>query len=350
MPLTPLFPKADPITFRQGNTEDCYLLASLDSILQTREGFERIKSMFHPVEGGLEVRIKQCPESAHLDRKKAEGALAGKYMHYHDKATDEDVFVLTNERLEGIDRTSEVVSNTLALKILERICSYYYAGDWHRGSPAAGGGAGAGAALDLTGSIFAHDTAHRHETTSTAFMGNLLDITTQDLGYTYLTQIIELKKARPDYPVYLSMQHGAPGAHGRIHTRHGFRLHSVVENPAGGYDFILVNPWDNTKTERYRQADIERRAPRFSIYHTPLLGLKKELQTAIISNPSLLKELIFKPELLTMIINIAKIPTDLTLKDVQNCVYIYRKVPTLPRQFIEATPPHSTKNLAHCLI
>jgi hypothetical protein len=341
MPLTPLLPAdGSSITFQQGDTRDCYLLASLDCILRTHEGFERIQSMFKRVDGGLEVRIRRCAESAYLERKKATGALAGKYMHYHDKKTDEDVFVLTNARLSEIDSSSEVRSNSLALKILERICSYYYVGDWHSDSPVAGAGAGGALAPDLTGSIAAHNISARHETTSTAFMGNLLGITTQDLGFTYLDQIIQLKKLRPDYPIYISITHGTPDAHGRV-GRHGFRLDRIVESTAagaGGYDFILVNPWDNTTTERHNYTDIQRRSPRFAIYHTPLLGLKTELQAAIISDPSLFRDIISQPELLALIINIAGLSTDLTKKNIQNCVYVYRKVPSLPRQFVEATP------------
>ncbi len=122
--LTPLFPEENlPITIKQGNTGDCYLLAALDCIFQSKEGYDQIKSLFKEVPGGVEVRIKAA---RHLTDSNREN-MQGKYAYYYDSVRGEHVFFLSQRRLNEIDNSKDGVdSNSLAVKILERLIPYFF--------------------------------------------------------------------------------------------------------------------------------------------------------------------------------------------------------------------------------
>ena len=66
---TPLFPLNNgPISIKQGIFGDCYLLAALDCIVNSSSsGYERIKSLFTEVPGGVFVRLRHNTLSVNLN-------------------------------------------------------------------------------------------------------------------------------------------------------------------------------------------------------------------------------------------------------------------------------------------
>ncbi len=205
--MTPLFPRDDvAITLSQGKTGDCYLLAALDCVFNLgKEGRDAIKSLFTETDDGVIVRIKRSKQSAFLKPEK----MKGKYEYFHDTITDEDVFKISTEKLGEIDKTTiGAQTNSLAVKILERISSYYYVSDWNNDG--------------ILASVLAHNIALRHSDTSTTFVGTLLGIDAYDTRD--LDQIIKLKTINPQLPVYISMSYGKPDIFGKFHGRHALRV------------------------------------------------------------------------------------------------------------------------------
>lgn len=241
---TPLFPNDDTlITIQQGKVGSCYLLASLDCILNTSlDGRRKVKSMFTETEdGSVTVRIKRTSYSKYLKPEK----VSKKYQHYYDSECDQDVFVIHPTRLDYIDKPSlGVRTNSLAVKIIERLSSYYYVRDYEGG--------------DVFESLMAHNSSSRHGGDAAAFVGKLLDVYCEKVHN--LSELIKLKTFRPNQPVYLGMFYQT--------GRHGFRLDKVIVNPSSpcGYDVVLVNPWDNQKTEIYSLGEIQNRNARFCVF------------------------------------------------------------------------------------
>lgn len=100
--MTPLFPTQGPITIRQGIGGSCYLLSSLDCILNLgADGEQLIKSLFTQTEDGkVIVRIKRHEA---LKDNLQKNKMTGKYTHYVDELNNEDVFEISPERLKEID-------------------------------------------------------------------------------------------------------------------------------------------------------------------------------------------------------------------------------------------------------
>jgi hypothetical protein len=269
--LTPLFPEDNsPPIIRQGKAGDCYLLASLDCIFNSgQEGYDVVKSMFTETEKGVEVRIKHTDQSKRLQKEKLEC----KYDYYYDEERQQDVIIVSKEILEKIDAfQGGVISNSLAVKILERLTSYYYASPLPN-QPLA--------------SIEAHEMRRRlSETeTSTEFAAKFLGIGAHDIAGDKINDIIKLKTIAPEYPVYISIVYG--------HGRHALRIDKIVPNvnSVGGYDFVLVNPHDNQKRETYSLGDISRLQPRFCTFTTK--PYQHELTQVLLSFPTIMGEAIF---------------------------------------------------------
>ncbi len=262
---TPLFPENNGrIHMKQGVVGDCYLLAALDCIFTAGEdGYELVKSLFTDVGDGVEVRFKRTDQSTHLQVNK----IRGKYGYYYDQARNEDVFFLDRARLNEIDRSRDgVETNSLAVKILERLSPYYFTAEWDDSAPREHQG------LPRSASVSAHSLDDRFDASSTTFVGKLLGIYAHDLHEAGdVDKIIKLKRMFPEQPVYISIDYGKRDAYGQIHTRHGLRLDKIIcdrDNP-GGFKFILVNPW-NTEApgEEYSLNEIKHRCCRFSFFRT----------------------------------------------------------------------------------
>ena len=140
--MTPLFPNDnEKITIKQGQTGDCYLLAVLDCVLSSGdEGRKLIESMFtkNPDES-ITLRIPHNAHSLYL----LLNNINAKYRYAHNAVTNTDEITITKAELERIDANRVEIypgaykhgasSNSLAVKILEHISSYYFANKWDQG-------------------------------------------------------------------------------------------------------------------------------------------------------------------------------------------------------------------------
>ncbi|WP_115704293.1 hypothetical protein [Legionella sainthelensi] len=337
---TPLFPKNDAfVTIRQGKTGDCYLLAALDCILNSGpEGYAAIKSLFKEREDGVEVRIKSTDLTQYLQKEK----LHGKYNYHYDPMTNQDVFFIDKKKLQEIDQTTYgVKSNSLAIKILERLSSYYLVSDWDQKLPLA--------------SIVAHKTSKRHKETSTKFMGQLLGFMAHDTRDVH--EIVRLKTIAPQSPIYISMSYGQVDAHGERHGRHALRIDKIIPNAnsAGGYDFVLVNPWDNQKRETYSLDEILERKCRFSVFSTKpykndLKFYEQDLREKLFKVYQKIGKKIFADDkLYQMVLKMSEVNGNaLDLRTINKCVKLYERISGLPNLF-EALSPSDQKAMISCV-
>lgn len=289
--MTPLFPIDEtPILIEQGATGDCFLLAALDSILASGpEGLATLKAMFSETESGVTVHIKRTGQSKFLQV----GKLRMKYRYTYDDATDTDVFFLTKERLRKIDTTtSGAKTNSLAVKILEHLCAYYYIYDWDSNHSSS--------------SLLAHDPPSPSlekdsfsETTS-KFTGQFLGVATYDcLG---IEEAIKIKTINPKQAMSVFMRTGKSG-------RHAWRVESIQPSPPhqpGKYTFLLVNPWNNQRQEIHTSSDVQRNGGQFCIYNANqkkhdltlmLLQLPEKIGIYVFEHADLLEFLLYAREL-----------------------------------------------------
>lgn len=266
---TPLFPNDNaPVTIRQGNTGDCYLLASLDCIFNAgSHGYAKLKSLFTETEEGVTLRIKRTSLSQYLKPENVNK----KYNYFYDTNTNEDVFIISQARLAEIDSPFNpgVRSNALAVKILERISAYYYTQDFN--------------ADLMLASVFAHNWSSRYEQSATKFTGQLLGVEAEDTSD--FDKIIQIKHADPDQAVYISISWGEKDSYGNFHGYHALRLKRVVKNEHadGGYDFILANPHDNTKEVTFPLNELKsaKRNTRFCVFTIDAKKQQAEAQNMI---------------------------------------------------------------------
>ncbi|RUR09651.1 hypothetical protein [Legionella sp. km772] len=255
--MTPLFPARDHlVSIRQGKGGDCYLLSSLECLLNGDTASRaQIESMFTQTATGVELRIKPNAQSARLQKDK----LAGKYEYRKDPITGDDIFIISNQRLKEIDAAYRGVrSNSLAVKILERISAYYYVGDWNQ--------------FEVLASVVAHDINNRHDKTSTEFVGDLLGFNAHNYPGSSFEKILKLQELDPNQAVYISMSYGDKDAFDQIHGRHALRLKSFAKIGYDQYRLKLINPWDNSpdkvETLVLSSAELASRKARFCVYST----------------------------------------------------------------------------------
>ncbi len=312
--MTPLFPNDnEKITIKQGQTGDCYLLAVLDCVLNSGdEGRELIESMFtkNPDES-VTLRIPHNDHSRYLILR----GINDKYQYTYNAATKTDEITISKAELERIDEnkiganTRGVSSNSLAVKILEHISSYYYANAW-----------------DQAHSIIAHNQDDRYWGNEAAvFVSDLLGIKgnyTKDCD-----KIIKLKAINPTHPLYVEMDYGTPDAFGKIHGYHALRIKRIVQNGAS-YDFVLANPWDNRKGETFSLDEIKKRHYKFCELNFD--APREELNKSILQCSEEVGEYIYKtPELMTLLLAMYKRGWGslYTADNLKSCVQIHQQIP-----------------------
>jgi len=219
--MTPLFTHNEITQISQGQTGDCYLLAVLDCFMNTGpEGLAYIKSLFTETADAVIVRLKQSALSQNLLQKPHPH-----FIYQVDDALHEDVFVISKARCLEIDASPDgVQSDSLAVKILERICSYYFYNDWQ------------GVSDSLTAHSIRNMTA-RHEVCpvrSIDFIAQWLSI--EVLKIPAMDHLAVIKTILPTLPVYLSMN--------GQNARHAFRVEAMTNSGC-----MLVNPWNNLVRE-----------------------------------------------------------------------------------------------------
>lgn len=277
---TPLLPEDNqPVTIKQGTGGDCYILASLDCILQSTAGRRKLRSMFtiDPIDGSIIVRIKQIP-SIHGNLLANIPALEEKGYIYNSVRIDNvdyDEFTLPPRRIAEIDhpnagsQTSDH-SNSLIVKVFSRLSSYYYKAQL--------------AGNDMTASIVAHNNlAARYPESPCQFVSDIVGIPVIDYKHKApplvddwnnypvynLDSVIRLKKLNPDLPIYIAMRYGQKDASGQLHSYHALRIKSIIFCPNrqdNSYDLELVNPWDNSKVEILEYRDIQNKNPNFAVF------------------------------------------------------------------------------------
>ncbi|RUR13340.1 hypothetical protein [Legionella sp. km772] len=287
MPRTPLFPpngvRAEII---QGEVGSCYLLTSLDLALNVVEGgrdLARQRFIEYP-DGSIGIKIPRNRHSSHLDP-----AVIGSRYILDKRDPNFDEWIIPKAEVDRIDSDSRVPkrgvssSNCLAVKLLERLSTYYYV------KPPRVAGIGE--------SILAHNHMGRGERyldTAPGFVATLMGMHTDKLFGDHdmvsrsnnfnsnIQKLIHLKQINPNSPVYIEMNYGQPDAFGRIHSAHALRVDKITPHPSipGEYEFHLVNPWDNspTKIEKFTIAELKRRSAWFSHFSmTPTHALVTNL-------------------------------------------------------------------------
>lgn len=217
---------------------------------------------------------------------------------------------------------------------MERLVSYYYAGDWSNTDPLA--------------SVVAHDIPDRIAGfTSTAFLGKFFGIQAEDIPYSKLDDIIKLKLMNPDEPVYISMSYGKVDSFGKFHGRHALRIDKIIPKGSGNYDFVLINPHDNSKTETYKLDDLNKRNCRFCLFNTSihrasltkkLLTLSNEDGRYVFSNSGLQKRLISLEEMNLLTDN----------KIISSCISLHKQIPYLEKLFLKLSVEEK-KTLTTCI-
>ena len=330
---TPLFPAHNiPIFMAQGGLGDCYLLAALDCIFNSRPyGDGLIKAAFTEVSNGVIVKLRHTELSKNL----YPNGITDKYDYHYDEQNNQDVFFLSHKRLERIDNTRcGVQTNSLAVKILEHVSVYYYQPN--------------GMTHKRRASVEAHNflPRYRYVTSTAKFIGSLLNIHASDPFD--IDQIIKLKTICPDQPIFLVIDYGVADRFGKQHSRHALRLDKIIPNSTslGGYDFILVNPWNNQRSEVYHSATLRTRKPEMFFFNTdnPQHGLILLLMQA----PEALGHCVFAhPDLLQMVLQIKRVfGRTFSLEDVDYCVKLYQKNVYIPGIFNQLQPV-GQQDLAH---
>ncbi len=273
------------------------------------DGYALIKALFTQVRDGVEVRFKVSDQSRNLNPDQ----LRGKYGYYYDQIRKEDVFILSRARLNEIDRSDEgVETNSLAVKILERLSAYYFSRDW--GSEVSSSTRG----LTRTTSLSAHMIKRRFDGTPSMFVGKLLGIESYDSSD--IDKIVKLKNIFPDLPIYIDMNYGKVDAYGRTHSAHALRIDKIVpdrHDPAN-YRFVLVNPWNNEIRKEHRSQDLQRKNCSFSIYKT---------------NPQryeFARMLLSSSDLLNITQQIKSLSPSFSPQDIEFCTLLFRNKVDLP--------------------
>lgn len=292
----------EPLKITQGASGDCYLLASLDCFFQSKEGRLYIENMFSEGPNG-EIIVKIKPDPTLRNN------LLHNLIHFQKQGEQKlnykidagyDVFTLDKNRVEQIkhnknargESSSGVQTNSLAVKILERLSPYYSnpKTNVNRHRPEA--------------SVVAHDNAERHheaegsKNTSTEFIKRLFDTPVfeatamKDGEENKLAAICLAKQQNPDLPLYISMAWGEKDNQGRTHERHALRVESVRENN-GHYELVLKNPHDNSTEHIFSLQEVQKRDCRLCVFNPNQAYVKDidNIKKSLIENQTKPKEL-----------------------------------------------------------
>ncbi|CEG58514.1 hypothetical protein [Legionella fallonii] len=309
--MTPLFPlDGEPLVIIQGSVADCYLLASLDCIFNAGpEGLKLLKSKFMQTSDRVIVKIAHNDQSHYVIPQN----MGEQYTYVYDEEADEDIFIFDNKVLEKMDKSADRVrTNSLAIKILEHISSFYYPRDWRY--------------INSSSSLQAHSLGRPLLQSSTLFVGKLLGIHARD--YDDLDKIIQLKKRNPEEAIYLSMNYGMPDSPEESQPRHAFRLENIIPKLDGNHEFILVNPWDTTKREKHYLGDLRNSECRFCTFDAN--PKKFVLAPILLEKPIDQGQYIFaNPDLFDLILRMHVTGVLLDPNSIPFCMLLHQQIPYL---------------------
>ncbi|CZR29966.1 ninein [Legionella pneumophila] len=143
------------------------------------------------------------------------------------------------------------------------------------------------------------------------------------------------------------MSYGKVDSFGKFHGRHALRIDKIIPKGSGNYDFVLINPHDNSKTETYKLDDLNKRNCRFCLFNTSihrasltkkLLTLSNEEGRYIFSNSGLQKRLISLEEMHLLTDN----------KIISSCISLHKQIPYLEKLFLKLSVEEK-KTLTACI-
>lgn len=152
----------------------------------------------------------------------------------------------------------------------------------------------------------------------------------------------------PDEPVYISMSYGKVDGFGKFHGRHALRIDKIIPKDSGNYDFVLINPHDNSKTETYSLDDLNKRNCRFCLFNAnihrasltkKLLTLSNEEGRYVFANSGLQKRLISLEEMNLLTDN----------KIISSCISLHKQIPYLEKLFLKLSVEEK-KTLTTCIV
>lgn len=250
-PIPSLF--ANNPTLRQSSKHgNCFLMAALDSLLSSPQNKRAVESLFRASPNGIEVRIRHPRNLLFSASQGQRDELQNKYSYRYDDKNQESVFTLDRLRLHVIDISElGVMSNSLGVKILERLANYLYTTDVNF----------------FMGSILPNVVNKLTCQTSpifgvSTFIEQFLDVkvehgmaskTPGNAKFTF-EQIQEIMKKSPGASIFIGMNDPQGGT-----TQHVWALDttspysssqrwSPYQSTEG---FNLRNPWDTTRREFY---------------------------------------------------------------------------------------------------
>jgi ankyrin repeat protein len=252
-PLPVLFTQ-NPTIRQSPNHGNCFLLAALDSLLSSPENRSAVTSIFRETEEGIQVRIRHprnLLEPPVTEERRKE--LNDKYRYSYDERTKESVFVLDKLRLHVIDISElGVESNSLGIKILERLANYLYAP----------------IQVDFQGSAVPHFLRNLDRSIFgvVGFLEQLLDLkietgvlsTEQKENCFSFFRVALIKRESPSTSIFIAMDEGTGGHVWSLGNITG-NVPDVVRTLMCQPMFLLKNPWDTSKSEPFTFAQIEQR-------------------------------------------------------------------------------------------
>jgi hypothetical protein len=269
---TPLLPENDgPVSIQQGEGGNCSLLTTFGCLVTLGPpGYNAVKKLFTETKQGVEVRIKHNRMSKNIDTARA----AANYNYRYDEKTHEDVFFISLEKLKEIDNTTNisVTTNSLALKILLRLNTYYLFKTSTRKL-----------SVDRIQIPDDEDKYAMPDSFIHYLLGPLLKMINMEHAYidqqafesTFLkvfnkaisiNDVITLKTCiLASLPILIGIDYAKKDKFGQFHSRHALRIKEIRKNKHGEFEFILVNPWNNQKTETLTEKEIRKRNPIFHI-------------------------------------------------------------------------------------
>lgn len=277
--MTELFPEKAPIYIKQNDVGDCYLLAALHYLFKDQQGLKIVSSLFEKLpSGSVRVRIKQNLYSNNLIHKTLRGAMSDKFEYRFDADNGVDEFIISKASLEQIDSNTEgVQSNSLAVKILELLVSFYLGTNKMNPHKVRNRRKAIAHSLKDYDGLSEHSKSRTHQS-DFEFIATLLGIKVIEPTTKRLISLISLFEESSNVSALISMKYGRSDDFGKIHERHALVIENIVPNTksAGGYDFILVNPWNtNAESEAYSLNDILLRAPFFALFDiNPILSVR----------------------------------------------------------------------------
>jgi hypothetical protein len=336
--MTTLFPKKGPITIQQGRAGDCYLLAVLDCLFQNPIFLKKIKSMFTMhADGSVVLRIPRTALTPPL----MSNMLKKKYGYHFDHSTQEDVITFSSECIEKIDQFNKgVTTNCLAVKLLERITSYYFHIPWDN------------SAVDA--SLIIHNEDDRFEGKCATFVGNILNITAHETSINLrdpekeIKEKIKLMKIRRNISVYMGMAIESVDADGQLTiSGHSVRVTKIESPSAGHYTLYLANPHNNQIQEVLEcpAANISQKIYEFSTF-----GPVEEhnLTQTILTLPIELGQYVFaecNSPLVTLLLRLQAQNRQLSTAEVQHIITFYKIITSYSGTF----SPQENSQLQHAL-